>query len=153
LFADVELSSIREMLGLEALGLEVEESEGRSGGLLIQPCLAWQRKRCSIYPYRPDCCRTFECRLLRKVKKGSISPGQARQQVAAVLKHIKSMERRIAALHPGDQCRPLKERYLDALASWAEESPSAETLLKIRRLRNAMTQLENSIQKTFLQDS
>lgn len=68
LFADVELSGPRESTPLEALGLEIEDDN-----LLIQPCGALKGTRCSIYSHRPKCCRTFECLLLKRVRRCEVS--------------------------------------------------------------------------------
>ena len=73
LFADVELAGPRETSGLELLGLDVEDADKGEGALLSLPCRALKGKRCSIYPHRPECCRTFECRLLQQAKTGDIS--------------------------------------------------------------------------------
>ena len=74
LFADVELANRDEASALEVMGLDIEDDDEVDGELLLQPCAALKRKRCSIYPYRPNCCRTFECRLLQKVKRGTAGP-------------------------------------------------------------------------------
>ena len=77
--ADVEISR-REAFRLEAGGLEIEEEEGNA--LLVQPCAALKGKRCSIYAHRPQCCRTFECLLLKRVRGGEISVHAALLNVA-----------------------------------------------------------------------
>lgn len=80
LFADVELTP-RETAALEIMGLSIDDSEN----LLLQPCAALKNKRCSIYQYRPKCCRTFECKLLQQVKRGDITYDYARAQVSKTL--------------------------------------------------------------------
>ena len=70
LFADVELRDEAEAVTIEALGLEVEEEDGRE--LLLQPCRALRGKICGIYAHRPECCRTFECRLLKDFLRGDV---------------------------------------------------------------------------------
>src|SRR5437773_9919953 len=69
LFADVELAGRAEATRLEVLGLEIED--GDEGALLTLPCAALAGRRCGIYPHRPECCRTFECRLLQEVRRGA----------------------------------------------------------------------------------
>src|SRR6266850_269339 len=81
LFADVELTNRDEASALEVMGLDIEDADDAGGGLLLQPCGALKGKRCGIYPYRPDCCRAFECRLLRDVKRGTVSIAQAKEKV------------------------------------------------------------------------
>jgi uncharacterized protein len=89
LFADVELASHREALKLEILGLEIDDTDRP---VLVQPCPALKNKRCDIYQFRPNCCRTFECRLLRKVKAGAISLQTAQNQISHILSRIKTLK-------------------------------------------------------------
>ena len=65
---------------MEAGGCEIEDDS-----LLIQPCPALKGKRCSIYPHRPKCCRTFECLLLKRVRRGEISVSAALREVDEAL--------------------------------------------------------------------
>jgi uncharacterized protein len=89
LFADVELASQREADGMEALGLLVDETDDDAARpLLVQPCVALKNKRCTVYEFRPQCCRTFECALLQRVKRGLLSITDARKQIAGVMRQI-----------------------------------------------------------------
>src|SRR5882724_13606086 len=81
LFADVELASGDEASALEVMGLEIEDADEDDGELLLQPCAALKGKRCSIYPHRPDCCRTFECRLLQQVQRGAVGVERASEKI------------------------------------------------------------------------
>src|SRR5689334_6854613 len=47
LFADAELAA-RETTTLEVLGLEIEDADKSEPAVLLQPCAAFKRKRCSI---------------------------------------------------------------------------------------------------------
>lgn len=84
LFADVELAGADEADGLEAMGLEIEDgdSDGKDAEFLVQPCRALKGTRCSVYAHRPECCRTFECRLLRDAVEGRVSVEEALAVVA-----------------------------------------------------------------------
>jgi Fe-S-cluster containining protein len=82
LFADVELKDSRESAAIEAMGLEVDDEDGCE--LLIQPCRALEGTRCKIYPHRPECCRTFECGLLMKVRRGMVEASEALSLIEAV---------------------------------------------------------------------
>lgn len=88
LFADAELVRGDEASALEAMGLEIEDADEKDGPLLLQPCAALKGKRCSIYAHRPDCCRSFECRLRQQVQRGTLSVQQARETIAQALKRI-----------------------------------------------------------------
>lgn len=89
LFADVELASGEEASVMEAMGLDIEDADGDAGPLLLQPCAALKGRQCSIYAYRPDCCRSFECRLLQQVRRGTMSVRRARETIAETRKEIR----------------------------------------------------------------
>jgi hypothetical protein len=154
LFADVELADGNETSGLEVLGLDVEDTEDDVYGLLLQPCGALTGKRCSIYPHRPSCCRTFECRLLQQVKRGVVPINRAKETIARTLSQIEAIRGLIHQLcrEHGDERVPLKERVAEALVL-SEDFPSGPKQHQIRmRLQNAMTSIEKLIHGTFLRD-
>jgi uncharacterized protein len=114
LFADVELVGRVEATSLEVLGLEIEDDDP-DGSLLLQPCLALRGTRCGIYALRPECCRTFECRLLQEVRRGAVGVARARAQIADTRKRIRRANRR----GPGVEAAlsaleaPLRKTFLD----------------------------------------
>jgi uncharacterized protein len=95
LFTDVELAGPAEATTLEAMGLELDEDDAE-GTLLPQPCRALTGTRCGIYAHRPGCCRTFECRLLRDVRRGAVDVERAGARIAETLKRIHRLRKRIA---------------------------------------------------------
>ena len=149
LFADVELASSDEAAALEVMGLEIEEEE-EEGGLLLQPCAALKGKRCSIYPHRPDCCRTFECRLFQEVKCGAVGVERAKAKIAEALKRIGRVKELIVQLGPGNERLPLKERCGEALALSEELAADPAMNRKRAELKVAITSVESLIRETFL---
>lgn len=150
LFADVELANSGEASALEVLGLDIEDADEGDGGLLLQPCRALDEKRCGIYPYRPDCCRTFECRLLKEVKNGAVGIDRAKEKIAETLRQIERVKELIVLLAQSNERLPLKERCNEALA--LSERNDTDTVINRKRteLESAMTTVENLVQKTFL---
>src|ERR1039458_5133959 len=116
LFADVELANGDEASALEVMGLEIEDADEDGSGLLVQPCGALQGKRCRIYPHRPDCCRTFGCRLLQGVERGMVGVKRASEKIAEALKRIERVKELVVQLWTGTERLPLKERCVEALA-------------------------------------
>ena len=88
LFSDVELSGRSEATRLELLGLDIEEDDADES-LLQQPCAALRGTRCGIYAHRPGCCMTFECRLLRDVRRGAMNVARARGHIADARQRIR----------------------------------------------------------------
>jgi uncharacterized protein len=150
LFSDVELSN-GEGSALEGFGMDIEDDDD-DGELLIQPCGALKGKRCSIYAHRPNCCRTFECRLLQDVKRGKISIDQAKETVANALGQIQMMKGMIGQLSgkEDDEGLPLKERFVDALALSEDSSSGPDVHQRWIQLEKAMSSFENFIHATFL---
>src|ERR1051325_4644144 len=142
LFADVELSGREEATVLEVMGLEIEDDDA-GGGLLVQPCRALQGKRCGIYPHRPECCRTFECRLLRDVRRGTVGIERARGHIAEALKQIGRVKELAVELGQRDERLPLKERCDEASANPTLERKRAE-------LEAGMAAVEGLLRRTFL---
>ena len=102
IFADVELKNEDEATALESMGLEIEEEDGRH--LLIQPCHALAGTQCTLYAHRPECCRTFECRMLRDLKTGHMEHRNAVDLVQKIRTHIADKQT--------DQAREIIETHL-----------------------------------------
>ena len=149
LFADAELAT-RETTALEVLGLEIEDADKGEPALLLQPCAALKGKRCSIYPHRPNCCRTFECRLLKQVGSGSISVDRAKEIIANTLKEVGRVKVLIAQLGQREERLPLKERFSEALALSSNITDDRHTNRKRADVKMAITRVQNLLQKTFL---
>ena len=150
LFADVELANGDEASALEVMGLEIEDDDDDCGGLLLQPCGALKGRRCSVYPHRPDCCRTFACRLLQEVESGTVGVERAKEKIAEALRRIKRTKELAVRLGTGDERLPLKEHCVEALA--LSEAAAADPPVKRKRaeLQFAMTSVERLTQATFL---
>jgi uncharacterized protein len=149
LFADVELASRTEASSLEVMGLEIEEDEA-GGGLLVQPCRALRGKRCSIYAHRPECCRTFECRVLQDARCGAVTVTRAAEHIAEALKQAGRVRKLAAELGQRDARLPLKERYVEALTLTAEVVANRALQRKRAELEAAMHAVEELIREGFL---
>ena len=146
LFGDVELAGRAEATGLEILGLEIEDDGDRE--VLIQPCRALRGTRCSIYPHRPECCRTFECRLLQDTRRGAVSFDRAQAHIGEALGQIARVKELMSQLgHHGDGM-PLKEGCAEALAMEVGTDP--ERNRKHAELEAAMSGVEALLSKVFL---
>jgi uncharacterized protein len=151
LFADAELAA-RETAALEVLGVEIEDADRGEPALLLQPCAAFKRKRCSIYPHRPNCCRTFECRLLKQVESGAISVDRAKETIANTLKEVGRVKLLIAQLGQRDEGLPLKERFDEALTLSSKITDDPRINRKRADAKMAIARLQNLLQQTFLDD-
>ena len=149
LFADVELAGPAEAAGLEAMVLEIEENNS-DGELLALPCTALRGKQCSIYAHRPECCRTFECRLLQEVRRGIVDVERAGELIAETLKRVARVRELAAELGQRDERLSLKERCAEALALAEEAGGDAGMERKRSELEADMANVEKLIQQRFL---
>lgn len=148
LFGDVELAGPREATRLEALGLDVDADDA-DVELLALPCAGLRGTRCSVYAHRPQCCRTFECRLLQEAERGLISADAALTSIALAKAQVKQVTRLLAGLEPRRGARlPLAERVADALA--AEPASSGAAARQRAALVAAHDALARTIKSTFL---
>lgn len=150
LFADVELAPSDDSAALEVLGLEVEDDDDRARGeLLIQPCAGLRNRRCSLYPHRPQCCRTFECRLLGGVRQGTMPMSRAEGRITEALGRIQGVRELVGQLGTVSTKKPWKEAVLEILA--LTENATDPAVVRARdALEKAMGSLEKHLQRTFL---
>jgi hypothetical protein len=147
LFADVELAGGMETARLEVMGL-VPDDDDAEGSLLSLPCAALRGRRCGIYPHRPACCRTFECRLLRDARRGATSIERARASIAEALTRIGRVKALLGRLGRHDGYLPLGERVAGALA--IEPGSNPERNRRRAQLEAEMSAVEGLIRKRFL---
>lgn len=95
-FDDVELCDEKEAESVECLGLEVDEEDGAF--FLVQPCRALNGNKCGIYEYRPECCRSFECLLLKDYQESKVTKDDALRLIKSIRNKLKSSNKE-AALH------------------------------------------------------
>jgi hypothetical protein len=147
LFGDVELTGPAEAARLEGLGLDVDTDDA-DVELLSLPCRGLRGTRCSVYVHRPQCCRTFECRLLQEAERGHVAVDEALARIAEARAQVQRVKTLLAGMEPRRGNRlPLDERVADAIAA-APRSP-----VGIRRraaLDTAMAALKGTIRTTFL---
>lgn len=148
LFGDVELSGRREATRLEALGLDID-SDDADVELLALPCRGLRGTRCGVYVHRPQCCRTFECRLLQQAKRGDVTGATALARIAAAKAQVARVRTLLAGLEPrGSTGLPLAERIANTRQAASGGRPARRR--QRRALAAATATLSRTIRTTFL---
>ena len=124
---------------LEAAGAEVRDTA--DGPALTIPCGALRGTCCSIYDRRPDVCRGFRCRLLRRLDAGRIDLSHALRVVARTKGVCAEVESGVGPELAGAWSRGAAD-FLRSLDS-ADEPESARTasapvLLAIAEMRTLL---------------
>lgn len=147
LFGDVELSGPAEAARLEGLGLNVDTDDA-DVELLALPCAGLRATRCTVYAHRPQCCRTFECRLLQEAQRGAVTVDEALARIAGAKRQIRKVESLLARIESRSVQLPLAERVADAVATGSRVSTTA--LRRLHALDVASEALTRTLRATFL---
>lgn len=124
LLADVELSGEAEATPMRLLGLRVDDDADEP--LMLLPCAGLAGTRCTVYEHRPQCCRSFECHLLVRTRRGVVAVEQARATIRDARGRIAAIRK---LLGPGGTRRPslpLREACAEAAGSEALDAAVAD---------------------------
>jgi hypothetical protein len=123
-----------ELDAAEVLGLNVFRSVPRLRGF-SQPCPLWQGQ-CTIYssPHYPHSCRTYKCKLLKKVLDETTSLPEARTGIEEAKAIIHEME----ALLPDSSYTNFRERLVAHLEYLEQKSAWDDMDLKFRLKADAL---------------
>jgi len=148
LFADVELRAGDDAKRLKQLGLTLEK-KGQGKLAFAQPCACYDGKLCGIYADRPKRCRTFECRLLKRVEADEMTAAVALKKISAAKDQAAKVRELLFSLGQRDEQMALTHRYAAAMSApidLANES-NAE---RHGELMLAVNDLMTRLQRDFL---
>jgi Fe-S-cluster containining protein len=148
LFGDVELQRGDNAAALQKLGLNIE-TKGRKL-VFAQPCSCLSGDLCTIYASRPNRCRTFECRLLKRAEAGEISLTAALRRVRQTRRLIKSMITILRKLGESTEHLPLNRRCALVLKAPLDLSGDPAILKRRRRLMTQAHELSQLLAGEFL---
>jgi hypothetical protein len=125
-----------ELDAAEGLGLNVIRTVPRQRGF-DQPCPLW-RGECTVYdsPHYPHFCRTYKCKLLKKLLDGATSPHDALRMVSRTKESIREVEE----LLPDSSIPRFRERLVSFL-----EKPAAEENPELQRKAHALLRVYDEV--------
>ena len=149
LFADVRLLPSERVEALTSCGVKIRRRAG-SQPRFLQPCACLDGTVCHIYDSRPNHCRTFECRLLQRVKAGVCSLTDALASIRSMQRRVNRVSRLLQESGQTDTTQPLATRYsrLMRLPMDLEQDPMGAE--RRGRLMLEMHRLMTAAQKDFL---
>jgi len=124
---------------LAALGLKLKRRQGRH--FILQPCPAFRDLQCSIYAARPERCRLFECRQLKRLAAGEITEAQALETIHTARRRVERVNELLQQAGKTNLKRPLSKRCEKALAEPLLPASDPEAVALQRRLTQAMQEL------------
>ena len=147
MFYRVLLQSIDSPRELIALGLRWKRK--RAEQFILQPCPAHQESKCAIYEQRPERCRLFECRLLKRVAAREIDEPEAREKIREAVERAADVNRLLDAAGKSDPKKPLAKRYEKITAEPVEGSSDPKAIALREQLTLAMQELEELLDNDF----
>jgi len=114
-----------------------------------QPCPAYRNSCCTIYEFRPERCRRFECRQLKAMHAGEISELQAHEKIAAAKALVARLEALLAQAGVTNPRRPISKRFEAATATPLDETAAPAALELQAALFTAMEALGTLLEKDF----
>ena len=129
---------------LAALGLKLKRKKGAN--YILQPCPAFRGSHCSIYAARPERCRLFECRQLKRVAAGEITEAMALAKIREVQRRVDEVSGLLETAGGTNAKRPLSKRCEKALAEPASDDETAKLQ---KRLTLAMQELDAVLDREF----
>ena len=141
LFSWTKLKSV-ELDSMETLGVGVIRSIPSQRGF-NQPCPLWQGQ-CTIYssPSYPYFCRTYKCKLLKKLLDGTTSLADA----LGMIKRAKEMIQNVEMLLPDSPNRNFRERLTAQLEELEDQKPAdGQEELEFRRRANNLLALYEDV--------
>lgn len=146
MFYTVQLQPSDSPAAVSALGLRLKRKKGAN--LILQPCPAFCGTHCSVYEFRPERCRLFECRQLKRVASGEITEAMARERIQEVNRRVAELEALLSESGATNSRRPLYKRYEKATAAPPDPADPAAVAFR-ERLRLAMYELEALLDREF----
>ena len=148
LFADVRLQAGDDPLRLAALGVQLQQRARIPR--FQQPCSCLDGKLCRIYAERPVRCRTFECRLLQRVRKVETTEDAALKLIRQAQRCAEDVRRILRALGDRDESAPLSRRY-QRMMRRAIDLAADERVVELRsELMLSVTELVHLLERDFL---
>lgn len=139
LFHTVELQRSDSAKDLAALGLKLKRKQGHN--FILQPCPAFQHQQCSIYGARPERCRLFECRQLKRLAAGEITEAMALAKIQEARRRVDEINELLSQAGKTNFKRPLSKRCEQAMAEPVTPGSDPATVALYGRLTQAMREL------------
>lgn len=147
MFHTVQLQPADSAKELAALGLKLKRKKGEN--FILQPCPQYRNSQCSIYAVRPQRCRLFECRQLKRVVAGEITEAMAMEKIAEVQRRVAEVNAILHESGPTDAKRPLSKRCEKIMAEPLDASSDQVAVNLRSELTRAMRELDALLDQDF----
>ena len=131
---------------LAALGLKLKCKKKQH--YLLQPCHAHNGSGCSVYAQRPERCRIFECRQLKRLAAGTITAAMALEKILDAKRRVAEITALLERAGPTSVTQPLAKRC-ERIAAEPPDPADVEAVELRRRLAEAFGALDALLDADF----
>jgi uncharacterized protein len=136
---------------LNSLGLKLSKKKGQH--CFEQPCRMLKERQCTIYEGRPERCRLFECKLLKRLADGAITEAHAQSTIFEVRRQVATLLDLIEQSGHHNQRQPLTIRYERVVAEPVNADWDPEAFEVRQQLTWQMKELQKQLAAEFRPDS
>jgi uncharacterized protein len=147
LFHQVRLQPGDSARELAALGLKLKRKRGQD--CILQPCPAHREGECSMYLQRPERCRLFECRQLKRVASGEITEADALAKITEVQRRVADLDRLSRRADGTLRRGPLSQRCETTLAEPFDATTHPELMSEREALALGLRELDAMLDADF----
>jgi len=147
LFHTVQMQPSDSPSSLSALGLKLKRKRGER--FLLQPCPALCDSGCSIYEARPQRCRLFECRQLKRLSAAEVTEASALAAIQTARKQVAGIVALLEKLGGTNPKHPLSKRWKAVLAVPMDASTPVSWVADRDRLVRAIQELNALLDRDF----
>lgn len=147
MFHTVKLQPRDSAKALAALGLKLKRKHGHH--FILQPCPALKNSQCSLYADRPERCRVFECRQLKRLAAGEITEAMAAAKIQEALRRVAHLNELLKRAGNTNHKRPLAQRCESALAEPLDPISDQAAWALRSQLQQASQELEALLDQDF----
>jgi len=147
MFHTVRLQPSDSAKELAALGLKLKRKKGEN--YILQPCPAFRGSHCSIYMARPERCRVFECRQLKRNSTGECTETMAQEKILEAQRRVAEVADLLERAGGASIKKPLSKRCEKVMAEPLDPSSDPAAVELRSQLTQAMRELDAFLDEEF----
>jgi len=147
MFHTVRLQPSDSAKDLAALGLKLKRKKGEN--YILQPCPAFRESHCSIYAARPQRCRLFECRQLKRVSAEECTEATALERIREARRRVAEIADLLERAGGASVKKPLSKRCEKVTAEPLDSSSDPVAVELRSQLTRAMRELDTFLDEEF----
>lgn len=125
------------------------EGDKDNGFYFLQPCLAHEGSKCTIYDERPEACVAFRCKLLKNLEANRTGKEQSLFQISLTKSLIEDLDKKMLQHHPGLTGETYFHRFMNFSGHFKAQMSEANFEKKYGLVMRKFEIVQQSIKEHF----